>query len=90
MDLVVGARRVVVVMEHSSKSGEPKVLKQCKLPYTGRKAVNRIITDRAVFDVHPSSGLEMIELAPGESVEEVKKLTEPAFKVSASLREMKL
>jgi 3-oxoacid CoA-transferase subunit B len=89
MDLVAGARRVVVVMEHSSRAGAPKVLKDCRLPLTGVSVVNRIITDRAVFDVHPD-GLEMIELAPGESLDEVRKLTEAAFRVSPALREMTL
>ncbi len=89
MDLVAGARRVVVVMDHAAKSGAPKILRQCKLPLTGVGVVNRIITDRAVFDIH-ASGLELIELAPGESPETIKANTEPEFNVSASLREMKL
>ncbi len=89
MDLVAGARRVVVVMEHSSKNGTPKILKQCQLPLTGVRVVNRIITDRATFDV-TADGLELIELAPGESIEQIKPLTEPAFRVSPAVREMKL
>jgi len=89
MDLVAGARRIVVVMEHSSKGGEPKVLKHCKLPLTGTGVVERVITDMAVFDVD-SKGLELIELAPGITLEEVRARTEPNFRVSPKLREMNL
>jgi 3-oxoacid CoA-transferase subunit B len=89
MDLVAGARRVVIVMEHNARSGEPKILKHCKLPLTGRGVVNRVITDLAVFDVS-SLGLELIELAPGESVENIRTRTEPQFRTSTGLREMTL
>jgi 3-oxoacid CoA-transferase subunit B len=89
MDLVAGAQRVVVVMEHSSKAGESKVLKQCRLPLTGTQVVNRIITDLAVFNVD-AQGLELIELAPGESLDTVRGKTEAAFRVAAGLREMTL
>jgi 3-oxoacid CoA-transferase subunit B len=87
MDLVAGVRRIVVVMEHNSKSGEPKVLRRCKLPLTGQRVVQRAITDLAVFDVS-AAGLELIELAPGATVEQVRARTEPAFKVSGAVREM--
>ena len=76
MDLVAGARRVVVLMEHSSKNGEPKVLCECTLPLTGTGVVNRIITDLCVLDVAPE-GLKLIELAPGVEPEEVKRKTDP-------------
>lgn len=89
MDLVAGVRRIVVVMEHNSKSGEPKILKRCKLPLTGQRVVQRAITDLAVFDVSPA-GLELIELAPGATVDEVRARTEPTFRVSPALREMTL
>jgi 3-oxoacid CoA-transferase subunit B len=89
MDLVAGAQRVVVVMEHSSKAGESKVLKQCRLPLTGTQVVNRVITDLAVFNVD-TQGLELIELAPGESLDTVRSKTEGAFRVASSLREMSL
>jgi 3-oxoacid CoA-transferase subunit B len=75
MDLVAGAKRVVVVMEHVSKGGESKVLKACKLPLTGKKVVHRIISDLAVMDVTPN-GLQLIELAPGISAKEVQDKTE--------------
>jgi 3-oxoacid CoA-transferase subunit B len=76
MDLVAGARRVVVLMEHSSKNGEPKILCECTLPLTGTGVVNRIITDLCVLDVAPE-GLRLIELAPGVELEEIKRKTEP-------------
>jgi 3-oxoacid CoA-transferase subunit B len=76
MDLVAGARRVVVLMEHSSKNGEPKILCECTLPLTGTGVVNRIITDLCVLDVAPE-GLRLIEPAPGVELEEIKRKTEP-------------
>ncbi len=89
MDLVSGARRIVVVMDHCSKDGESKVRRSCSLPLTGLRVVNRIITDLAVIDV-TDSGLELIELAPGVSVEEVKQRTEAPLKVRAGAAQMKL
>ncbi len=89
MDLVAGVRRIVVVMEHNSKNGDPKILKKCRLPLTGQRVVERIITDLAVFDV-AAQGLTLIELAPGAKLEDVRARTEPAFQVSGSLREMTL
>ena len=80
MDLVAGVKRVVVVMEHANKHGQSKVLKACTLPLTGTKVVERIITDLAVFDVKKDgSGLELIELAPDVTLDEVKAKTEAAF-----------
>ena len=75
MDLVAGVKRVVVIMDHANKAGESKLLKACTLPLTGRKVVNRIITNLGVFDVVPG-GLKVVEVAPGVTREEIGKLTE--------------
>jgi 3-oxoacid CoA-transferase B subunit len=83
MDLVAGARRVVVTMDHATKDGQPKLLKQCALPLTGRKCVHLLITDLAVFTF--DGGLKLIELAEGVTVEQVRGLTEPGFAVAANL-----
>jgi len=76
MDLVAGAKRLIVTMEHVTKKGEKKILKQCNLPLTGVKCVHRIITDYAVIDVTPK-GLQLVELAPGMTREQVQEMTEP-------------
>jgi len=72
---VAGVKRVVVIMDHANKAGESKLLKACTLPLTGRKVVNRIITNLGVFDVVPG-GLKVVEVAPGVTREEIGKLTE--------------
>ena len=85
MDLVLGARRVVVMMEHSSKEGKPKILKQCSLPLTGKRCVSAMCTDYAWLDV-TKDGLVLRELAPGVTPEQVQKITEPKLIVSPELR----
>jgi 3-oxoacid CoA-transferase subunit B len=84
MDLVNGARRIVVIMDHVNKQGEPKILTHCSLPLTGRGVVNRIISDKAVLDV-TEQGLVLVELAPGETVEGIRACTEPPLTVSSAL-----
>lgn len=88
MDLVAGAQRVIIAMEHATKRGGAKIVKSCSLPLTGIRCVNRIITELCVFDVHPENGLTLVELAPGVSVEDVQAVTEPKFAVSDDLGEM--
>ena len=76
MDLVSGAKRVIIVMAHLSKRGDKKILTECTLPLTGKNVVQRIVTSLAVLDVTPN-GLQLIERAPGTSIEEIQDGTEP-------------
>src|SRR6516162_2865994 len=81
MDLVAGANRVIVAMEHTTKDGRPKILKQCSLPLTGAGVVDMIVTEMAVIDVRPE-GLVLKEIAAATTVEAVKRATESALHVS--------
>jgi 3-oxoacid CoA-transferase subunit B len=87
MDLVLGARRVIVIMDHASKDGTPKIRKECALPLTGKRCVSAICTDLAWIDVTPD-GLVLRELAPGVSAEAVQRLTEPRLVVPGDVRVM--
>ncbi|HZR57628.1 MAG TPA: CoA transferase subunit B [Terriglobales bacterium] len=87
MDLVAGARRVIVAMEHTTRDLQPKILKKCTLPLTGVKVVNMIVTEMAVIQVTPQ-GLLLEEIAPGLTAEDVQKATEPKLIISPALKTM--
>ncbi|GAB6107377.1 3-oxoacid CoA-transferase subunit B [Fusibacter bizertensis] len=89
MDLLVGAKKVVAALNHTDKEGNSKILKACTLPLSAASVVKRIITDKAVFDVH-ENGLELIEVAPGVSTEDIRNMTEASFTVSEGIREMQI
>ncbi len=89
MDLVHGAKRVVVIMEHVSKKGAPKILESCRLPLTGKAVVHRIITDLGTIDV-TDNGLVLTEVAPGVSAREVQDKTEAHLSAGPDLKEISL
>jgi 3-oxoacid CoA-transferase subunit B len=84
MDLVAGVKRVVVVMDHASKSGAPKLLHECSLPLTGRAVVDMVITNLGVFEIETGKGMTLTELASGVCVDDVKGLTQADFDVAVS------
>ena len=85
MDLVAGVKRVVVVMEHTNKAGESKILKECSLPLTGKECLDLIITDLGVIEVERGKGMTLVELAPGVTVDEVRAKTEAGLMVAPEL-----
>ena len=89
MDLVTGAKKTLVAMEQVAKDGSKKILKQCRLPLTGKKCVNLIITELAVIEVTPS-GLVLRETAPGVTPEQVQAACEPTLRISPEIRTIKV
>jgi 3-oxoacid CoA-transferase subunit B len=87
MDLVAGARRVIIAMEHTTREGQPKILRKCTLPLTGVRVVHTIVTEMALMQVTPA-GLVLEEVAPGFTAEDVQHATEAPLIVSASLKTM--
>jgi len=87
MDLVGGARRVIIAMEHTTREGQPKILKKCSLPLTGVKVVDTMVTEMAVIRVTPA-GLVLEEIAPGLTSEDVQRATEPTLILSPNLKTM--
>jgi 3-oxoacid CoA-transferase subunit B len=87
MDLVAGARRVIVAMEHTTKSGESKILERCRLPLTGVGVVETVVTELSVFRV-TQEGLSLEEIAPGFAVNDIRQVTEANFRISPQLRPM--
>jgi 3-oxoacid CoA-transferase B subunit len=90
MDLVASAENIIVAMQHVSKSGSSKLLKQCTLPITGVKCVKKIVTELAVLDVLPEGGFKLLERAPGVSVEDIKKATEGRLIIEGEVPEMQV
>jgi len=89
MDLAVGARKLIVAMEHVTKTGEPKIVKQCTYPLTAKECVNLIVTDLAVIEV-TKEGLLLKEIAPGLTAEDIQSVTEPRLIISQELKEVEL
>jgi 3-oxoacid CoA-transferase subunit B len=87
MDLVAGARRVIIAMEHATKEGTPKILKKCSLPLTGVEVVDTIVTELCLIDV-TDRGLVLRELREDITVEEVQKLTEPKLLIEGEIKRM--
>jgi 3-oxoacid CoA-transferase B subunit len=90
MDLVASAKNIIVAMQHRSKDGASKLLTKCSLPLTGLRCVKKIVTDMAVLDVLPTGGFQLLERAPGISVEQIKNATEGKLIINGDIPEMVL
>jgi 3-oxoacid CoA-transferase subunit B len=88
MDLVASAENIIVAMQHVNKAGESKLLPQCTLPLTGVNCVKKIVTELAVLDILPGGGFQLIELAPGVTVEQVKNATAGRLVIEGDVKEM--
>ena len=86
MDLVSGVKKIIIMMDHCAKDGSSKLMEECTLPLTGKNVVDMVVTDLAVFEIDPETGLTLIELAPGSSVEQIKEKTGCPFTIAADLR----
>ena len=86
MDLVSGVKKIIIMMDHCAKDGSSKLMEECTLPLTGKNVVDMVVTDLAVFEVDPESGLTLVELAPSSSVELIKEKTGCPFTIAADLR----
>ena len=87
MDLVTGAKQVLIVMDHVSKRGDKKILNDCSLPLTGQRVVNKLVTSLAVIEVTPD-GLRLLERAPGVSIEDIRSATEPELLIDGDVPEV--
>jgi 3-oxoacid CoA-transferase B subunit len=90
MDLVASAKNIIVAMQHRSKDGKSKLLKECTLPITGLRCVKKVVTELGMFDVLPEGGFKLLERAPGISVEEIVSATEGKLIVDGEIPEMEL
>src|SRR4030043_794859 len=87
MDLANGAKRVIILMEHTAKDGKPKIVKRCTYPVTAKESVDLIVTDLAVIEVKPERGLWLKEVAPGWTAEEIQDLTEAKLNIAKDRKE---
>jgi 3-oxoacid CoA-transferase B subunit len=90
MDLVASADNIIVAMQHTSRSGDSKLLKNCSLPITGINCVKKVVTDLAVLDILPQGGFKLLERAPGVTVEEIQAATEGTLIIEGEIPEMKI
>ena len=90
MDLVASAKHIIVAMQHKSHDGESKLLKKCMLPITGMHCVKKVVTDLAVLDILPEGGFQLLERAPGVSVQEIIDATEGRLIIIGEIPEMNL